>query len=207
MKTSPVIAMASSRKFDEEGYEYKRTSKATRSGTQYYGCVRPGCSARMILYKDGSKSLRNEHNHLPFTEQESVDALVDEMKAVAKTVDTPVPQIYKDHLARACQQGLDVYFPSFSAIKTSLYRARNQLYPQVPVTPHQFVPTGDYALTLANQSFVLVDKTYTVLQSQMRMLVFGTLSNVKTLSHSSLWLMDGTFSRVPVGWTQLFTIH
>ena len=160
------------------------------------------------MYKDGTSKLSKAHVHLPFPEEQGVDAIVQEMKELSKSTTTPIPQIYSDGIAKARTLSLDIHMPPFESLKTTLYRLRADCFPKVSSNPLEIVLNNEFCLTLNNQNFLLVDKVYTLpSQTVKRLIVFGTTENLRVLSSSSLWLMDGTFSRVPRGWTQLFTIH
>ena len=202
------LRMSSTKLFDEDGFQYRRTSRRVAAGTSYYACTREGCPGRLVLFKDGTSKLSNAHVHLPFPEEQSVDAIVQEMKELSKSTTTPIPQIYSDGIAKARTLSLDIHMPPFESLKTTLYRLRADCFPKVSSNPLEIVLNNEFCLTLNNQNFLLVDKVYTLpSQTVKRLIVFGTTENLRVLSSSSLWLMDGTFSRVPRGWTQLFTIH
>lgn len=53
------------------------------------------------------------------------------------------------------------------------------------------------------ETFLLSDKSF----MNERILIFGSVENLKVLGRSRVWLMDGTFKIVPTIMRQLFTIH
>ena len=174
-----------SREFDEEGYEYRRVSKANRTGTSYYNCAKENCPAKLIVYSDGQRKKRQEHTHLPPAEKPGLDTIVEEMRRQAATGNTPIPTLYSNGLLEACQKGSDHIFPPFDSKRTTLYRIRSSQFPPVSHNPLEVPFPGVHSLTLSNQNFLLMGKRYNIGSAEKRILVFGTLQNLEFLSSSS----------------------
>lgn len=79
-------------------------------------------------------------------------------------------------------------------VKTSL--------PDEPKTMDFDIPIN-FQLTSDGKKFLLYDNH----DSRNRILIFSTRENLELMVNSAHWLADGTFSTVPVRFTQLYTIH
>ena len=127
-----------SREFDEEGYEYRRVSKANRIGTSYYKCAKENCPPKLIVYGDGQKKKRQEHIHLPLVEKPGLDAIVEEMRRQAATGNTPIPTLHTNGLLEACQKGVDHILPPLNSMKTHLTESNRLSFLQIHIIHLKF---------------------------------------------------------------------
>lgn len=94
--------------------------------------------------------------------------------------------------------------PPRNSLKRTIQRVRqikNSL-PDEPKTMDFDVPT-DFQSTSDGRKFLLYDNH----DSKNRILIFSTTENLELMVKCSHWLADGTFSTVPIYFTQLYTIH
>ena len=92
------------------------------------------------------------------------------------------------------------YVPSNGAMQQIIKRQRTGVCAN---PPDFFADLDENLIKFDNKTFLLKSDIY----NDDRMLIFGTKKTITVLSRCKEWLMDGTFSVVPRGYKQLYTIH
>ncbi|CAF4071740.1 unnamed protein product, partial [Rotaria sp. Silwood1] len=82
--------------------------------------------------------------------------------------------------------------------------AFNKARRAVTPTTQLFDIPDPFSSTLRNDNFIVLDKMIT---RRQRIILFGTVEQLKMLFSSDVVLMDGTFSSCPVMFDQVYTLH
>ncbi|KAL5014665.1 hypothetical protein ScPMuIL_008935 [Solemya velum] len=93
--------------------------------------------------------------------------------------------------------------PTFTSIGSSLYRARQKMYPSLPTTRQNIELKEQWTQTLNNQRFLLADDG----EGDQRIIIFATDLMLQRLTTATTLYMDGTFKAYPRLFYQLFSIH
>ncbi len=125
------------------------------------------------------------------------------MKKRAREESTPVPRIYHDGLLQVAQESIREsvapLLPTFSSLRSSLYRKRHQRLPPLPRSVDDLSFDGDWSKTLNGEDFML--------GSRDGVFLFSTSNNLAILAEASTLYMDGTFQICPRLFYQVFTVH
>ena len=90
---------------------------------------------------------------------------------------------------------------TFCAIKSSLYRHRDRLFPKILRSIRSILITGQLSQTLDRKRFLLkIDRNGGII-------VFSTEWQLQLLAKSEMLLSDGTFKSSPKWFFQLYIIH
>ena len=149
-----------------------------------------------------------DHCHAPKKEDGLHRKCVDDMKRLARSGTTPIPQIYQ-----SCTQELHTAdmvagstLPTESSLSATLHRSRRSRYPRLPESLNDlqqllnvFTHTG-----VNHQERFLVANTVSQANGSI---VFATNIGIEWLVQYVHWHMDGTFKSAPRLFTQVFTIH
>lgn len=163
------------------------------------------CAGRLI--RDTSKPFENQfrvtgsHNHAPDARVQEKAAVIDNIKAKAKsTSDRP-----RTIISSACD-GVGVAtgasLPKTSSLVRTINRIRND-----NATPD---PTNLTDLQLSDEHTKYNEEQFLLYDSgpgDDRILIFTTQRNQQLLKTADVWLMDGTFDVVPTLFKQLYTIQ
>jgi len=192
-------------KLHHKGYVYTK-NRSTETATYYRCSKREKCSATFIVYKNGDISERKEHTHLPQVEEETVTMLLEQLKKKVTTTSVPIPTLYNETLVEVQLQGVSSHFPTFESVRSSLYKRRSDNFPRYSRNSCELEVAGNFARTLSNEPFLMIDRVYTLRGVEKRLLVFSTKQNLQTLSECDVWAMDGTFKSCPSSFSQFFNV-
>jgi len=132
-----------------------------------------------------------------------VEIVKEQMKKRAREESTPVPRIYRDGLQQVTQESnresVVPLLPTFSSLRSSLYRKRHQRLPPLPRSVDDLSFDGDWSKILNGEDFVL--------GSRDGVFLFSTSNNLVILAEASTLYMDGTFQICPRLFYQVFTVH
>ncbi|CAG8685915.1 11114_t:CDS:1, partial [Dentiscutata heterogama] len=142
------------------------------------------------------------HNHAADASRAGVRKLTNQIKEHAKQTLSPPSQIIQSVIANN-PQNIYPYIPSYNALCQTIRRVRRSGLPSGSNSLDEFVIPDDLKKTLDGSDFLIKDSTI----GSERILLFTTISNIRYLSQSLVWLMDGTFDTVPTIFRQLYTIH
>ena len=161
------------------------------------------CKARVITLDDAVEVVRGEHDHAPCPAKNKAQRIVSQMRKRAREEVQTVPTIYRDALQTVNQDGerdaVAAQLPTFSSVKSSLYRSRQKKFPTLPRRREDINLDGEWSQTQTGENFVAhhVDD----------MIIFTTDENLRRLSSAKTLFMDGTFEMCPRIFYQIFTIH
>ena len=184
------------------GYLYRQDRKHT--STISWRCLTTSCKGRLVTTTEITQPVESgTHSHLPDPHLVIQECTKNRMKERVKSDPVPIPTIYKQETARMSNSipNERIVMPTFNEIRTVLYRARQSKFPQFPESVHNIEVPPHLSKTLSGKEFIL---NY---NRDKGMLVIATSDNLKILSESETYYMDGTFDVVPKIFAQLFTIH
>jgi MULE transposase domain len=145
------------------------------------------------------------HNHTPDAIKCDVKKVLGKIKKDAQSLSTVAPsQIIAQNVQGmpAASQGS---LPLLQNIKRGIRNVRSATMGSL-VVPHcrEDINLPDaYKVTSTGESFLLFDSGI----APDRIMIFGTDKNLDFLSHSEVWLVDGTFKLAPSLFDQIFIIH
>lgn len=105
-------------------------------------------------------------------------------------------------MCRCGEAEIGATVPTFSTIRSSMYRARAKVRPVLPQSRSEIVIDWPWAKTLGDEPFLLFNDG-----TEDRILGFSTAELIHILCDSSVIYMDGTFRVVPSLFLQLYTLH
>lgn len=103
-------------------------------------------------------------------------------------------------LEPANRDAVSTYMPTFNSFGSSLYRARQHMYPALPTTRQTIQLEDKWTETLNHERFLLAD------DADQHIIIFATDQMLHRLTASTIY-MDGTFKACPKLFYQLFSIH
>lgn len=141
------------------------------------------------------------HNHGPDASKPEVLNACNKMKELASTSNDLPIQIISNVLASisSCTRPS---LPSKNALRQQIKRVSRCDLPPEPKSLEEFSIPDEFKKTISGYEF-----SHDIKCEGERILLFTTESNLKWLSKSTFWIMDGTFNTVPVLFRQLYTIH
>ena len=173
----------------------------------HWQCIqRVICKARIHTCGNEIVARMNEHTHEANSDAFHCSKLKAGMKRSASLTQVGTHTILTNSISEY-DQGSAVKLPKLNSLKQTVRRARKRAA-NVPPEPNSLncleLPPY-YCKTDKGQRFLLYDSG--VDSGNLRILIFGTESNLEILNTSSVWLADGTFKTVPSLFYQLYVIH
>lgn len=177
--------------------------KRSFGNKKYWSCIDSNCNVTAItegeILQNGD--LR-KHNHAPLEFSVQKSQFIDSLKrrAIELPNDT-ASKVYQDVLNNVPLHDV-CNLPTYNSCKNTVYRCKRNLVPALPktlqeinlVTPWNTLPDG--------RLFLLIDDGL-----DNRIMVFGTVDNLRRIcSDGRIW-MDGTFYIAPFLFYQLYTLH
>ena len=131
--------------------------------------------------------------------------LVHRAKEMAKNQPTrPMKRVFDevfDDVDVDDERNMD-HLPNLKNIKNSLHLSRSSRPPRVPHNPADVQLEGEWRRTLNGRDFVLANDG-----EDDRLIIFGTVHNLRLLCQSDTIYMDGTFKTAPEMFAQVYSIH
>lgn len=145
-----------------------------------------------------------EHSHAPNSAEIEARKIVNKLKKKAKQSNDVTGNIIA-MATRGISDAAAVKLCTNRGLARRVQRVRNANNPQLPTpnTREQLELPDWCRITIRNQPFFLGDSE----DGKNRYLIFSTARNLEILSDCRRWFTDGTFSSVPIIFTQLYTIH
>ena len=106
-------------------------------------------------------SVKNTHNHPP--DQVAIEAkkIVSSLKEAVQTRIQPVPAVYQEEVIKVAatprSEEVAAQLPTLASIKSSLYRRRRKLLPQLPTSRSDVNFEGEWSMTLKGEQFLLAE--------------------------------------------------
>ena len=186
-----------------QGYKYT-INRRTADGQIYWRCQDRNCQGRAITdINDQLVSCNSKHCHPPNSAEIAADLVKEKMKKKANEETTPIPQIYHQALQEVAQhenrESVAAVLPTFSSVKSSLYRRWRERLPPLPRSVDDLNFDGEWSKMLNGEDFML--------GSRDSVFMFSTEANLKLLSEADTIYMDGTFQICLCLFYQVFTLH
>lgn len=169
----------------------------------YWRCKVVGCRMTAVTSNDVLVSSNGEHNHPP--DAGKVKQKVAIHKAKQEAISQPqksMKRVFADAFGNENNEELMDHLPSFKRYRDTLYRARSQRLPHVPHNRQDIVLEGEWAETVDGRNFLLADDGI-----DNRIIIFGTMQNLRYMCQADTIYMDGTFKLSPEMFLQIYSIH
>ena len=176
---------------------YKLNRK--RNAKSYFKCKSFSCAGSATEHL----SLVHERSHSCSADYDEIESLRALKRTVTKaaTTSSAIPDLTSDLLSTVSQSVAE-HLGTAKSIQMKLYRAQRQNVPKIPTTCHFEVPP--YFQTMTRDTIFLLPH---VTSADNRMLIFGSVEDLTSLSKSATIHADGTFDSVPRGFKQLYSLH
>ncbi|XP_046575249.1 uncharacterized protein LOC124283263 [Haliotis rubra] len=179
-----------------DGYVYTRNK--VRQTCTHWRCIIKTCTGRCSTVGDFFRT-QTEHNHAP--DDGPKQRFVSELRKRAREETTQMQTLYTEQLAVEEEDNLHV-LPSFTSVRSSLYRHRRKTMPALPTTLREVDLEDSWTETSNGRRFLLLSDG-----EQDKILVFSTTEQLQVLQTADTIYMDGTFTACPELWDQVYIIH
>ena len=181
------------------GYTYKLNKKTPKT---WYLICSSGCGATMTMTPNYENIKKNSDR---FTFAPSVNECQkrkhpQNFRKMKKVVEKDPTKTLKNVYEDICAKNASMIPPTFSSVKSTLYRIRAKKLPKIPKNPRRVTIPRKWRQTITKKIVLKHDKNIVVA-------VFATERKTKTLSECSAILCDGFFKSCPRPFCQLFSIH
>jgi hypothetical protein len=185
---------------------YMLSLNYNKNGKTYWKCKKePNCHVTAITDGDQLLQNRGQHQHQAEASLPRMMNLQHHAKEVARQQPhLPMKRVYAEtygNINVADEREID-HLPSMNAIKSSLYRSRAKRLPGVPHTRAEVNLEGEWTQTIDGRDYVLANDGI-----DDRLIIFGTMQNLRLLCHAATIFMDGTFKMAPEMFCQVYSIH
>ncbi|CAG8474820.1 15616_t:CDS:2, partial [Gigaspora rosea] len=175
-------------------YGYLMTKDKSRKNAFYWSCEKKKlfqCCGRAV-----TKLVNNEHylqswidhNHVADASRSYVAITIAKIKEKAQQSNNRPSRIAQDAIADS-PHFVYQYLPSSNAIRQTIQRIWHLDLPTELLSLESLVIPQNMRTTLSGHDFLINDTNI----GQDRILIFTTVDNVRYLSRSPFWTMDGTF--------------
>lgn len=169
-----------------------------------------GCKAKLnhkVGETDPSKYiLKGVHRHAGDARKICKAVAMGKLKDKAKNTQNPSRQVVTNAINGLGKSTLATMASEKSLVKMVSRLRSDQNHPKNPQSVAELNLPDEYRRTIKGDNFLLYDSGSDH-GDDNRFLIFGTTENLKFLSRCESIYMDGTFSVVPVIFSQLYTIH
>ena len=128
---------------------------------------------------DAIVSVKDTHNHPPDQASIEVKKLVSTMKEKVQDCIRPIPQLYQEALVHVTDD-MTAQLPTLVGVKSSLYRRRRKLIPQLPQSRADVHFDGEWTQTFKGTQFLLAEDGVGV----DKMIIFATEDNLRRLAEA-----------------------
>ena len=105
--------------------------------------------------------IKDTHNHPRDDSAIEAKKIVNHLKTTTQDNIRPVPQLYLEEIQKVAAlpnaDEVAANLPTFSAVKSALYRQRRKLIPALPSTRAEVTFEGEWARTASGKSFLLAE--------------------------------------------------
>jgi hypothetical protein len=177
-----------------------------KNGKRYWKCKKAAdCRVTAITEGDHLVNHRGEHTHASDEALPNIKVLTHRAKEMAKNQPTrPMKRIFSEVFGSVDlddERNMD-HLPNLRNIKNSLYLSRASRLPRIPHSRVEVQLEGEWRHTLDGRDFILANDG-----EDDRLIIFGTVHNLRLLCQSDTIYMDGTFKMAPEMFSQVYSIH
>ncbi|CAF3357487.1 unnamed protein product [Rotaria socialis] len=185
-------------------YLYKCNKKTNTK--KYWQCISNGCT--VYLHTDTNDKYLGgdvpEHDHESNPELVEVRQVRQKIKERALQEIIPISIIYEQETSKASISSTTLaILPTSHEIYPSVAKARQKVVPLLPNCCSFDIP-DDYKHAIDGNRFLLADE---LLARRERLLIFASDHQLDLLFQSPVIYMDGTFSKSPPHFMQVYIIH
>ena len=181
-----------------------------RDGSVYWRCTRSRnshCNGTITTdINDRLVSIKDTHNHPRDDSAIVAKKIVSDLKTTTLDNIRPVPQLYLEEIQKVAAlpnaDEVAANLPTFSAVKSALYRQRRKLIPALPSTRAEVTFEGEWARTASGKSFLLAEDG-----GEEKIVIFSSEDDLRRLAEAECLYVDGTFHICPSIFYQVFTVH
>ncbi|CAF3896364.1 unnamed protein product [Rotaria sordida] len=156
------------------------------------------------MSKDKNVESKNEHEHAANPELLEVHQTRQQIKRRVINELTPTGAVYDEEMSKASMSSTAIaIFPTVHEIYQGFATTRRKAMPALPQSCIFDIPE-QYTLTIDKKRFLLFDEARV---RRERLLIFSSDIQLDLLFKSSIVYMDGTYSKAPNHFFQLFTMH
>ena len=198
---------------DTDGYVYTRKKERDTALTTAWRCLKfrkCKCPCHVYLTTDetslqtGSKP----HTHQPDTTDGDKKVLIQSLKRKAEEQHLSVTQNLLTEVLTVATPAVNIALPKWESLARIVQRSRAKAsgaaaYTEPP-TAREFVLPESCKKTGRDECFVIFDG---MSEDGVRMIVFGTESNLRILASHPNWICDGTFYVAPRLFYQSYSVH
>ena len=167
------------------------------------------CKGSAKTHVDGRVELLcSDHTCPELQSEQLVNAMmVSQAKAIARSTNQPLAQIYRTQYAKAPEECSSLssaakYLSTFQHIEKSLFNKRREQTPALPKTTNDIVLLEKYKTTSHDIRFLPFDTN-----DVDRILCFASDYQIDILKKSRCWHIDGTFKSSTIGYVQTLNVH
>jgi hypothetical protein len=177
----------------------------TKQHRKYWKCREVNCKVTAITDNGELVKLRGAHTH-PSNESAAVmrqrkhDASVLARQYPTMPMRRVYEQVFGDVNLEDEQEV--AHLPSQKSLSSTLYRSRAKRLPNLPHTRTDINLEGEWATTQDGRDFILANDG-----DEDKIIIFGTVQNVRLLCEAETIFMDGTFKVAPDMFCQVYSIH
>ena len=185
---------------------YMLSINYNRNGKTYWKCKQErNCHVTAITEFDNLLQHRGEHTHPADAALPQMQVLKHRAKVVARDEPhRPMKRVFAETFANVNiedERQVD-QLPTLKAMRSCLYRSRAKRLPPIPHTRAEVELAGEWTQTLDGRDFVLANDGV-----DDRLIIFGTVQNLRLLCHADTVFMDGTFKMAPEMFHQVYSLH
>lgn len=161
------------------------------------------CKTRIHTNTENGEIIKiiGEHTHAGNATNVGVKRSITDLKDKAHSTHDST-QLIIANCSTEITNAVKAHMPSIPSMKRTVRKIRQGAV-TVPQTVLDLCVLDQYKVTSEGKPFLLYDSG----AIENRILVFSTEDNLKALSKSNNWYVDGTFKTVPLIFNQLFMIH
>ena len=185
-------------------------NRRERDGSIYWRCTwsrNSHCTGTITTdIDDWLVFIKDTHNHPRDDSAIVAKKLVNDLKSKTQDNIRPVPQLYLEEIQRVVglpnADEVAANLPTFSAVKSALYRQRRKLIPALPSTRAEVAFECEWAQTANGKSFLLPEDG-----GDDNIVIFASEDDLPRLAEAECLYVDGTFHICPNIFYQVFTVH
>lgn len=162
------------------------------------------CTARIITNRNEEVVKESSHNHSAEAAKVKVVELRNKIKTTALET-SESPHVIIASTSAQIHDSVAAHMPSMSSLKRTIRNIRHAATEDLmnPVNLKEIVIPSQFRVTEKNHDFLIYDKGAV----DDRMLIFGTVENLRLLASAKHWFVDGTIGACSSLFSQLYSIH
>lgn len=177
----------------------------TKQQRKYWKCREANCKVTAITDNGELVKLNGAHTHPPDKSAAVMRQRKHDASVLARQHPTmPMKRVYEQAFGDVNLEDEQevAHLPSLKSLSSTLYRSRAKRLPNLPHTRADINLQGEWASTQDGREFILANDG-----NEDKMIIFGTVQNLRLLCEAETIFMDGTFKVTPEMFSQVYSIH